>query len=98
MLHLEHQCHKIWGPYESLGRSNHKIKTKYCQPDRYWYNITEVWHNEPAFLYSKRWVLPGKETDMIRIHADFDYCRHFGDLREPGGTAALYLHIHIHAQ
>ena len=28
----------------------------------------------------QRWVLLAKENDIIRIHTDFDYCRHFGDL------------------
>ena len=30
---------------------------------------------------------------MMLIHADFDYCRHFGDLHEPGSTGVLLLHI-----
>ena len=30
---------------------------------------------------------------MMLIHSDFDYCRHFGDLHEPGSTGVLLLHI-----
>ena len=73
---------------KSLGRSNHTIKTKYCQPDRYWYNIAEPWNNQPAKV-----SVACKENVIICIHADFNYCRHFGDLHEPGGTAVLLVHI-----
>ena len=56
-------------PMKSLERSNHMIKTKYCQ-----------------VLVQHRWTVEqwasvsiakgGKETSMIRIHVNFDYCRH----------------------
>ena len=59
--------------------SNHTIETNIntASPIGTGYNITEAWDVEPAFSYCKKWVVPAKETDMICVHAEFDFLHAF---------------------
>ena len=59
--------------------SNHTIETNIntASPIGTGYNITEAWDVEPAFPYCKKWVVPDKETDMICVHAEFDFLHAF---------------------